>query len=136
MTDTLSPRQRSLRMSLVRSKNTKPELIVRRLLHALGYRYRLHVRSLPGSPDLVFPKYRAVVFIHGCFWHMHSCSHGRSTPSNNAIFWRTKRADNVSRGRRAVLKLRRLDWRVLIIWECSLKDPERLKKRLLVFLNK
>jgi len=132
--DTLTSAERSARMSLVRSKNTKPELVVRRLVYALGYRYRLHVRSLPGAPDLVFGSRRKAIFVHGCFWHQHACPSGDRMPKSRVDFWRTKLEGNAMRDRRTVAKLRRLGWRVLTIWECQVNDQSRLERRLASFL--
>ena len=120
MTDVLSPEQRSYCMSRIRGKNTKPEYIVRKRLFALGFRYRLHVRSLPGCPDLVFPKYRAVVFVHGCLWHKHNCKLFQ-WPKTNAGFWRKKIVGNSRRDKRNLRKLNAAGWRVLTLWECALR---------------
>lgn len=126
MADTLTPAERSERMSRIRSQDTKPELVVRRHLHALGFRYRLHVRDLPGKPDLVLPKYRAVVFVEGCFWHGHSCQKGR-VPGTNPTFWQAKVEANQARDMRNRRLLRREGWRVLRVWECQL--AKKKKKR-------
>jgi DNA mismatch endonuclease (patch repair protein) len=137
MADTLSKTERSLRMSLVKSRDTKPELIVRSLAHRLGFRFRLHVAHLPGSPDLVFPRLGAVIFVHGCFWHRHrsaSCTYAR-LPKSRQEFWVEKLEGNRKRDEVNVRKLRNQGWKVLQIWECELKDKERLKKRLLRFLE-
>lgn len=133
--DTLSREQRSARMSLIRSKNTNPEMIVRRLVHSLGFRYRLHVRALPGSPDLVLPRWRTAVFIHGCFWHQHSCRRGKRMPKSRANYWRPKLHGNKARDRQTMQKLRRDGWRVLVLWECQTSDPERLARRVTSFLG-
>lgn len=133
--DTLSRVARSKRMSLVRSKDTGPEMIVRGLVHSLGYRYRLHDRTLPGAPDLVFAARQSVIFIHGCFWHQHSCASGDRMPKSRLRFWRNKLEGNVARDRRVVAKLRRKEWRVLTVWECQLRDLERLTKRIVAFLE-
>ncbi len=108
-------------MSRIRGKDTKPELIVRRACHALGLRFRLHRKDLPGKPDLVFPKHRTVVFVHGCFWHSHDCRYGRVVPATNPEFWRDKRAATVERDRKKTDELRALGWRVLEYWECETK---------------
>lgn len=134
MRDRLSPEQRSRNMRAIKGWDTGPELIVRRLLHAMGYRFQLHRRDLPGCPDVVLPRHRAAVLIHGCFWHRHSCVRGRSEPSTRRAFWRAKFAANVQRDRRAVKALRRAGWRVLIVWECQTRDIERLRARLSKFL--
>jgi DNA mismatch endonuclease (patch repair protein) len=137
MADTLSKVERSLRMSLVRSKNTKPELIVRTLVHRLGFRFRLHVAALPGTPDLVFPRLGAVVFVHGCFWHRHPSS--RCTlarlPKTRREFWIEKLEGNRRRDEANARKLRNQGWKVLQIWECELRDKEKLETRLLRFLG-
>src|SRR5690606_22283718 len=114
--DALSAAQRSELMSRVRSRDTRPELRVRRLTHRLGYRYRLHRRDLPGSPDLVFPGRRSVVFVHGCFWHRHPGCRNTRTPKSRVEFWTRKFADNVARDERNQAELRALGWRHLVIW--------------------
>jgi len=119
MADIMTPAQRSERMSRIRGRDTKPEMLVRRYLHGLGFRYRLHARDLPGRPDLVLPKYGAVVFVEGCFWHGHSCQKGR-VPGTNPAFWETKVATNQTRDRRNQRALARLGWRVIRVWECQL----------------
>jgi DNA mismatch endonuclease (patch repair protein) len=132
--DTLSRKQRSVRMSLIRSKDTGPELRVRRLVHALGYRYRLHVRDLPGSPDLVLPRHRKIIFVHGCFWHRHVCPHGKRMPKSRLGYWRSKLMHNAARDVTVLRKLRRDGWRVLILWECQTRQQERLSRRIVQFL--
>lgn len=114
--------QRSRMMSSIRGKDTWPERMLRSRLFASGFRYRLHVRSLPGSPDLVFPKYRAVVFVHGCFWHRHQGCRYAATPRANADFWEKKLQGNVDRDARHTAALRDLGWRVAVVWECSLRQ--------------
>lgn len=126
MADVLTPEQRQLNMSRIRGKDTKPEMLIRRGLHARGLRYRLHDRSLPGRPDLVFPKHHTAVFIHGCFWHAHGCPLSK-LPATRQDFWRTKLAANVARDREAVDALQAAGWRVLVIWECALRGPARQK---------
>lgn len=121
-------------MAAIHGKDTGPEWIVRRLLTAMGYRYRLHGRGLPGRPDLVFASRRAVVFVHGCFWHRHACRYGRTMPNTRRAFWCAKFAGNVERDRRAVRALKRDGWRVLVVWECQTKDLDRLRERLAAFL--
>jgi DNA mismatch endonuclease (patch repair protein) len=133
--DTLSSLQRSARMSLVRGKNTKPELLVRRLAHGLGYRYRLHRRDLPGTPDLVFPGRRKVIFVHGCFWHRHeNCALAR-LPKSRSEFWMPKLAGNAARDAKNIRALRRLGWGVMTIWECQLRDTAWLARRIRRFLD-
>ena len=121
MVDVFTPQERSRIMSMIRGKDTKPEKVVRSIVHRLGYRFRLYRRDLPGTPDLVLPRWRAVVFVHGCFWHMHSCKRGTSTPKKNAARWRLKREGNRKRDRRTVTALKRDGWRVVVIWECDLR---------------
>ena len=106
-------------MGRVRGKNTSPEKVVRRLAHAMGCRFRLHRRDLPGCPDLVFPSRRKVVLVHGCYWHRHTCRRGRSTPRTNSAFWLAKFAANVKRDRLNRSALRRLGWEILVVWECE-----------------
>jgi DNA mismatch endonuclease (patch repair protein) len=138
MADTLSPRERSVRMSLIRSKDTKPELAVRKALWAAGFRYRLHGPGLPGRPDLVLPGLRTVVFVHGCYWHGHVCQKGR-IPEQNSGFWREKFIRNKARDKRNAQRLRREGWSVLTVWECSLataKKRERAIRRVLDLLDR
>jgi DNA mismatch endonuclease (patch repair protein) len=132
--DVLSPEQRRFNMSRIRGRDTKPEMVVRRLVHSLGFRYRLHVRSVPGSPDLVFPGSRKVVFVHGCFWHRHTCRYGRPAPRTRAAFWRKKLLRNVERDREARRALRKEGWTPLVIWQCQTKVTDLLRQRILRFL--
>nr|WP_199045018.1 very short patch repair endonuclease [Dyella sp. ASV24] len=120
MADVHTPAQRSFNMSQIRGRDTKPEMLVRRGLHALGLRYRLHDRKLPGRPDLVFPRHRAAIFVHGCFWHAHDCSLSK-LPETRTDFWRSKLAANSARDQQIIGMLRSEGWRVLIIWECALR---------------
>lgn len=122
MTDTVDEHTRSKMMSAVRAKNTKLEIEIRRRLFAQGFRYRLHVRDLPGTPDMVFPKYSAAVFVHGCFWHSHACARS-TTPENRREWWRKKLRDNKVRDAKVLTELRRDGWRVLVVWECSVRRP-------------
>jgi DNA mismatch endonuclease (patch repair protein) len=131
MPDVLTPTQRSYCMSRIRSKDTKPERLVRRGLFALGFRYRLHQRGLAGCPDLVFPKYRAVIFIHGCLWHRHECELFR-WPQTNEAFWRKKIKRNSKNDKRNLTKLSAEGWRVLTVWECSLRGKRRIDQTILV----
>lgn len=124
MADRCSPAERSAIMARVRAVNTGPEVVVRRLVHRLGYRFRLHRRDLPGTPDIVLPRYRAVVFVHGCFWHQHDCRHGRRQPATNQAYWLPKLARNVKRDAAARNALEELGWRVLTIWECQIGDSD------------
>ncbi|WP_064701333.1 very short patch repair endonuclease [Halomonas caseinilytica] len=119
--DIVDAKTRSRMMSAIRGKNTSPELAVRRYLHARGFRYRLHRRDLPGNPDLVLPKYRLVIFVHGCFWHRHEGCFYATSPATRKDFWRRKLDGNVERDRRQQAELIEASWRVLVIWECGLK---------------
>jgi DNA mismatch endonuclease (patch repair protein) len=121
-------------MSAIRGKDTKPELVVRRIVHGFGFRFRLHRRDLPGVPDLVFPRWKKIIFVHGCYWHMHNCRWGCVTPKTNAAFWRAKRAGNVERDTRNSRNLKELGWKVLIVWECETTDTGRLGRKLRKFL--
>ena len=120
MADFLSPDERSERMSRIRGKDTKPELILRKALHSLGLRYRLHEPGLPGKPDLVFPRYRTVVFMHGCFWHRHAGCNMATSPKSNVPFWLGKFEKNIARDNRVTTSLEEAGWRVLVVWECEL----------------
>ncbi|MBO3275196.1 very short patch repair endonuclease [Pseudomonas schmalbachii] len=122
-------------MRAVKSKNTGPELAVRRIVHALGYHYRLHRRDLPGKPDLVFLGRRKVIFVHGCFWHGHSCSRGAREPKTNAEYWHSKVSRNRERDAKNVARLTALGWRIHIVWECELRDRAALTHRLRFFLE-
>lgn len=124
MADSLTPTERSHRMSLIRSRNTKPELLLRRALHAEGVRYRLHKKDLPGKPDLVFANARTVLFVNGCFWHGHKCPTGH-IPKSNSEFWRTKIVTNRARDVRNIRRLREGGWKVIVVWECA-TTPKRL----------
>jgi DNA mismatch endonuclease, patch repair protein len=130
MTDVLTPAQRSYNMSRIRGANTAPEMRVRKLLHAMGFRYRLHGKALPGKPDLVFAKARAVLFVHGCFWHMHRCRFGKPAPVTNKTFWAEKRRSNVDRDKRNRASLKAAGWRVFEVWECHVRKDETLFARL------
>ncbi|MGC8493324.1 MAG: very short patch repair endonuclease [Syntrophobacteraceae bacterium] len=132
--DNLTIEERSAQMRLVRSKNTKPELRVRRLVHGLGFRFRLHVAELPGKPDLVFPSRRKVILVHGCFWHGHSCRLGR-TPKSNLEYWLNKIGANRSRDLRALRALQESGWECMVVWECSLRDEPGLAERIRLFLE-
>jgi DNA mismatch endonuclease (patch repair protein) len=121
--DIISREQRSEVMSRIRGRDTKPEILVRRATHALGYRFRLHRKDLPGSPDLVFPKRRIVLFVHGCFWHRHPGCRLAYTPKSNIQFWRDKFERNVERDRKAIELLRAQGWSPRVIWECQTRKP-------------
>jgi DNA mismatch endonuclease (patch repair protein) len=132
--DNLTTEARSMQMSLVRSKDTKPELRVRRLVHGLGFRYRLHRADLPGKPDLVFPSRRKVILVHGCFWHGHDCKLGRM-PKSNLEYWQNKISTNQTRDRETIRSLRELGWECLTVWECGLHDECSLADRIKRFLE-
>jgi DNA mismatch endonuclease, patch repair protein len=135
--DTLTPVERSRRMSAVRGRNTKPELMVRRLAHRLGYRFRLHRKGLPGRPDMVFSGRRKVVFVHGCFWHRHpdpTCALAR-LPKSRLEFWVPKLESNRARDQMTEARLAAMGWGVLTLWECQLRDPDAVAARLLDFLG-
>ena len=128
MTDVVDPATRSRMMSGIRGKDTKPELLVRKYLHARGLRFRLHVKNLPGKPDIVFSKYRAIVFVHGCFWHHHAGCKYATMPSSRVDYWTNKLADNVARDQFLSAALEGLGWRVFVIWECELQcNTKRLE---------
>ncbi|PWV45152.1 very short patch repair endonuclease [Chitinophaga sp. S165] len=134
MTDHLTPKRRSENMAAVRSKETQPELTVRRMLHGLGYRYRLHDTSLPGKPDIVFRSRKKIVFIHGCFWHRHPECKYATSPKTNIGFWNEKFEKNVRRDKLVQSQLLVMGWESLIIWQCELKNPELLVHKVVEFL--
>jgi DNA mismatch endonuclease (patch repair protein) len=133
--DNLTKKQRSHCMSLIRSADTKPEMIVRSLVHQMGYRYSLHKKNLPGQPDIVLARHHKIILVHGCFWHMHCCRYGRVKPKTNTKYWEKKRSGNVIHHRKAVKMLRDLGWDVFVIWECQTRDPKKLIPRLQTFLK-
>ena len=132
--DPLNPQQRSERMSRIKSSNTKPEMIVRRLVYHSGFRYRLHVKDLPGKPDLVFKSRKKIIFVHGCFWHQHGCNHYRM-PHSRLDYWIPKLQRNVERDKENINLLQRDGWSVLVIWECEIKKADILTEVLLRFLS-
>jgi DNA mismatch endonuclease (patch repair protein) len=132
--DTVPPAVRSEIMRRVRSKDTQPEMIVRKVVHRLGFRFRLHSKHLPGSPDLVFASHRKVIFVHGCFWHRHDCS-AAEVPASNRQYWQAKQNRNAARDRRNEAAIKQLGWKALIIWECEMKDRDKLGRRLTRFLG-
>ena len=134
MVDRVPPERRSFIMSSVRSKDTKPELLVRRFLHKLGYRYRVHRRDLPGSPDLVFPSRRKAIFVHGCFWHGHDCRWGR-LPKSKLDYWKPKIEANRERDQRNVAALKDAGWSVKVVWQCELRHPEAAVEQIVEFLE-
>ena len=136
MTDTFTKAERSRIMAAVKSRDTTPELAVRRLVHSLGYRFRLHVRSLPGTPDLVFPRLRKIINVNGCFWHLHGCARCR-VPSSRRSYWTAKLERNAARDKRTQRELRRNGWQVLVLWECQINSAkqQRLQTRIVAFLE-
>lgn len=122
-------------MAAIKHKNTKPELVVRRLLHRQGYRYRLHVNVCGARPDVVFRRRRQIIFVHGCFWHMHECRYGRVQPKTNGAFWKKKREANVKRDDRQLARLAAEGWHALVVWECETRDAAKLQERLVRFLE-
>lgn len=135
MSDRFTPEERSRIMSRVKGQNTKPEKIVRSLLHAMGYRFRLHRKDLPGKPDIVLPKHRKVIFVHGCFWHGHENCGRAARPQANTEFWNKKLDSNIARDANTRVELEKLGWHFLIIWQCEMKDVEKLRQRLAHFLK-
>lgn len=131
MTDIVTPGKRKQMMSGIRGKNTKPEMLVRRLLHHSGFRFRLHVKDLPGKPDLVLPKYKAVILINGCFWHGHDC-HLFTMPKTRRDFWQKKISGNRDRDLNNIEKLNHAGWRVLVVWECFLKGKHKASKEFIL----
>lgn len=122
-------------MRAVRSKDTGPEMVVRRLTHAMGYRYRLHAKKLPGTPDLVFGPRRAAIFVHGCFWHQHDCRRGSRLPKTRRDYWLPKLRRNHERDQKTQAELIEMGWRVLVVWECQLRERRRLRQRISAFLD-
>lgn len=135
MPDKFTSQERSRIMSRVKGKNTKPEKVVRSLLHLMGYRFRLHRKDLPGKPDIVLPKHRKVVFVHGCFWHGHENCRRAARPQANADFWNKKIDSNIARDANTQVELEKLGWQFLVIWQCEMKDVEKLRQRLAGFLK-
>lgn len=136
MTDNVDRQRRSEIMAGIRGRDTAPELIVRRIAHGMGLRFRLHRKDLPGRPDLVFPRHRLAVFVHGCFWHQHSGCPYAHVPKTNTLYWTEKFARNVTRDRYAEDALEALGWKVLVIWECETMDKEEVRQRLLAVVHR
>lgn len=132
--DTRTPEQRRRIMQAVKSKDTKPEWVVRRLLHRMGFRYRLHRKDLPGKPDIVFGSRRKAIFVHGCFWHWHGCPKGQ-LPKSRIDYWQPRLAQNVKRDRTKIEQLEAMGWQVLVVWQCETKDIEMLRPRLRDFVQ-
>lgn len=135
MSDSISPERRSYNMSRVRGKDTKPEKLVRSILHRLGFRFRKNVSELPSKPDIVLPKYKTIIFVHGCFWHQHEGCKKSHLPKSNIEFWQDKLAKNVARDKLSVEKLISEGWSVFVIWECETKNIEELERKLLSLLD-
>jgi DNA mismatch endonuclease, patch repair protein len=133
--DTVRSSERSALMSRIRAKDTKPEMVVRRMVHRMGFRFRLHQRSLPGAPDLVFPRLRRVIFVHGCFWHQHQGCRRMNVPKSRVSYWGPKLARNVARDVAAYADLNRIGWEVEVVWECQTERPGGLEERLFRFLS-
>lgn len=134
MADVHDKKTRSYNMSQIKGKNTKPEMLVRKFLHAHGFRYRLHANNLPGKPDIVLPKYRTVIFVHGCFFHKHNC-HLFKWPATNQEFWKNKISGNLERDKKAIASLKKAGWTIIILWECDLK-LKKLQQTLTKLLGK
>jgi DNA mismatch endonuclease (patch repair protein) len=137
MTDTLTRKERSFRMSCVKSRDTSPERVVRRMIHAMGFRYRLHEGGLPGRPDIVLPRHRKIVFVNGCFWHRHSAAGCKLSrlPKSRLEFWLPKLESNRLRDQRDMRRLRNAGWKILVVWECQLRHKERIENKLRFFLG-
>ncbi len=131
-----SPELRSRIMRAVKSSNTTPELLVRRLVHGLGYRFRLYRKDLPGRPDLILSRLRKTIFVNGCFWHGHDCARGARVPKRNRAYWQQKVASNRARDQKNLEKLAKAGWKSLVVWECATRDENDLKRRLSSFLKK
>lgn len=135
MADVFSPEKRSRIMSRVKGRNTKPEILVRSLVHGMGYRFRINVRRLPGNPDIVLPRHRKVIFVHGCFWHGHKDCPRSKRPAANVDFWNRKLDLNMERDKRFESELKSLGWKILVVWQCETRKPENLISRLEEFLH-
>ena len=136
MADVFTPEKRSAIMARIKGQNTKPEILVRKLVHSLGYRFRLHKHKLPGKPDLVLPRFEKVIFVHGCFWHGHVACSRATLPSTNVDFWQKKILGNTTRDAKVKRELKRSGWQVLVVWQCQTTDIPALTARLLRFLRK
>ena len=135
MTDVFSKKKRSWIMGRVKGRDTKPEILVRSIVHRMGYRFRIHRRELPGNPDIVLPRHRKVIFVHGCFWHGHKRCPRSERPSSNKSFWNTKLDKNVERDERLRRALRRMGWKVFVVWVCETRAPDKVLRKLGRFLN-
>jgi len=130
MADHLSTEMRSWNMSRIRSKNTKPEIIVRSLLHRMGYRFRLHQKKLPGTPDIVLRKYKTVIFVNGCYWHRHKGCKRCTTPSENQDYWLPKFERRIQKDRENIRELKKLGWKIIVVWECEIKNEKKILKKI------
>ena len=135
MTDIFTKEKRSWIMGRIKGRDTKPEILVRSMIHRMGFRYRLHQRDLPGNPDIVLPRHAKVIFVHGCFWHGHKGCTRSKRPATNTEFWNNKLDDNIARDKRVQRKLRRDGWKVIVIWKCETRKPEKLLEKLERFLH-
>jgi DNA mismatch endonuclease, patch repair protein len=135
MVDKISSEHRSWNMSRIRNKDTTPELIVRSLLHRMGYRFRLHRKDLPGKPDIILPKYKTVIFVHGCFWHRHEDCQYSYIPKSHVKFWEEKFKSNMTRDNKIQSELKALGWKIFIIWECELSNQKSVLNRIILHLN-
>lgn len=132
--DVLTKKQRSYCMSRIRKRDTAPEIAVRKIIHSLGYRYRLYKKNLPGCPDIVLSSHQKIIFVNGCWWHRHNCRLGRRSPKSRLGYWLPKLKANKERHKRNLRKLRNQGWKVLTVWECQTRNPDKLRKRLAKFL--
>ncbi|MBE3124918.1 MAG: DNA mismatch endonuclease Vsr [Acidobacteria bacterium] len=135
MTDVFPPQKRSQIMSSIRGYDTQPELSVRSLVHRMGYRFRIRQGQLPGDPDIVLPRHRKVIFIHGCFWHSHKKCKRSKRPSTNETFWNQKLDKNIDRDKRQQGELRKLGWKTLVVWQCQIRIPAKLEEKIKRFMN-
>ncbi|MGA2915455.1 MAG: very short patch repair endonuclease [Sedimentisphaerales bacterium] len=135
MADTLTQAQRRLCMSQNKGKNTIPEVFIRKVTNSLGYRYSLHRKKLPGCPDMVFPKRKKVIFINGCFWHRHTCKKGRSMPATRKKFWQQKFKRTIERDKKNKNELKKLGWKILVIWECQIKNRQKIIDKISNFMR-
>jgi len=136
MAERFTPEERSRIMSLIKGRETKPEKLVRRLLHNMGYRFKLHDKNLPGKPDIVLPRHKKTVFVHGCFWHGHQRCKRAKRPATHKVFWNNKIDGNINRDKKVRRQLKALNWQVLVVWQCQTRVQEELRKRLGKFMLK
>ena len=136
MVDNLTTEQRKRNMTAIKSRHTKPEIIVRSIVHRLGFRFRLHDAKLPGKPDIVLPRHKKIILVHGCFWHMHNCKRGNVTPKTNVDYWQNKRFRNVARDKENLETYKAESWQTFTIWECEMKDKIKLENKIKAFLKK